>query len=63
MEALGWAPQPDLETVRVPPRYAHAVMEAWRKGEPSQPRGPLNSCTGRSLWPIFPTGVEADAEP
>ncbi|WP_091293528.1 helix-turn-helix domain-containing protein [Micromonospora halophytica] len=30
MEALGWAPQPDLEAVRVPPSYAHAVMEAWR---------------------------------
>ncbi|MEU5941144.1 XRE family transcriptional regulator [Micromonospora sp. NPDC047548] len=30
MEALGWAPQPDLAAVRVPPSYAHAVMEAWR---------------------------------
>ncbi|MFD0783211.1 helix-turn-helix domain-containing protein [Micromonospora azadirachtae] len=30
MEALGWVPQPDLESVRVPPSYAHAVMEAWR---------------------------------
>jgi transcriptional regulator with XRE-family HTH domain len=30
MEAVGWAPQPDLEQVRVPPSYAHAVMEAWR---------------------------------
>jgi transcriptional regulator with XRE-family HTH domain len=30
MEALGWAPQPDLGSIRVPPRYAHAVMEAWR---------------------------------
>ncbi|GGM51627.1 hypothetical protein GCM10011608_40680 [Micromonospora sonchi] len=30
MEALGWAPQPDLASVRVPPAYAHAVMEAWR---------------------------------
>ncbi|MEH1017879.1 XRE family transcriptional regulator [Micromonospora sp. CPCC 206060] len=30
MEALGWAPQPDLASVRVSPGYAHAVIEAWR---------------------------------
>jgi hypothetical protein len=30
-EALGWAPQPDLEGVRVPPRYADAAMQAWRQ--------------------------------
>lgn len=30
MEALGWAPQPDLESLRVPPGYAQAVIEAWR---------------------------------
>ena len=30
LEAVGWAPQPDLESIRVPPRYAHAVMQAWR---------------------------------
>ncbi|WBB72463.1 XRE family transcriptional regulator [Micromonospora sp. WMMD1128] len=30
MEALGWAPQPDLASVRVPPGYAQAVIEAWR---------------------------------
>jgi Zn-dependent peptidase ImmA (M78 family) len=29
-EALGWAPEPDLATVRVPPAYAHAVFAAWR---------------------------------
>lgn len=29
MEALGWAPQVDLESVTVPPSYAHAVMQAW----------------------------------
>jgi transcriptional regulator with XRE-family HTH domain len=32
LEAVGWAPQPDLESVRVPPGYAHAVMGAWRNG-------------------------------
>jgi len=30
MEALGWVPQPDLESLRVPPCYAQAVIEAWR---------------------------------
>ncbi|SBV24662.1 Zn-dependent peptidase ImmA, M78 family [Micromonospora krabiensis] len=30
MEALGWAPQPDLASVRVSPAYATAVMEALR---------------------------------
>ncbi|RZT77880.1 Zn-dependent peptidase ImmA (M78 family) [Micromonospora violae] len=30
MEALGWAPQPDLASVRVSPAYAKAVMEAFR---------------------------------
>jgi hypothetical protein len=32
MEAVGWVPQPDLESIRVPPGYAHAVIEAWRQG-------------------------------
>ncbi|MFI6789724.1 helix-turn-helix domain-containing protein [Nonomuraea sp. NPDC050383] len=32
MEAVGWAPQPDLERVRVPPAYAHAVVQAYLKG-------------------------------
>jgi transcriptional regulator with XRE-family HTH domain/Zn-dependent peptidase ImmA (M78 family) len=32
LEAIGWAPQPDLESIRVPPGYAHAVMQAWRNG-------------------------------
>jgi Zn-dependent peptidase ImmA (M78 family) len=31
-DAIGWAPQPDLDSIRVPPLYAHAVMEAWRAG-------------------------------
>jgi transcriptional regulator with XRE-family HTH domain len=30
-EAVGWAPQTDLDAVRVPPSYAHAVMQAWRE--------------------------------
>lgn len=31
LDATGWAPQPDLEWVRVPPSYAHAVLEARRR--------------------------------
>lgn len=31
MEAVGWAPQTDLESVTVPPSYAHAVMQAWNR--------------------------------
>lgn len=30
MEAVGWAPQPDLDSIRVPAGYARAVMDAWR---------------------------------
>jgi hypothetical protein len=30
-DAVGWAPQPDLDGVRVPPSYAHAVVTAWRQ--------------------------------
>jgi transcriptional regulator with XRE-family HTH domain len=32
LDAVGWTPQPDLETVRVPPSVATAVMKAWRGG-------------------------------
>lgn len=32
MDAVGWAPQPDLDSVRVPPSYAHAVVGSWRRG-------------------------------
>jgi Zn-dependent peptidase ImmA (M78 family) len=32
MDAAGWAPEPDLEHVRVPPSVAAAVMRAWRQG-------------------------------
>ena len=31
MEAVGWSPIPDLDGIRVPPGYSHAVMEAWRR--------------------------------
>ncbi len=28
LDATGWTPQPDLEWIRVPPAFAHAVLEA-----------------------------------
>jgi transcriptional regulator with XRE-family HTH domain/Zn-dependent peptidase ImmA (M78 family) len=31
LDATGWTPQPDLEWIRVPPSYAHAVLEARRQ--------------------------------
>lgn len=31
LDAVGWSPPADLDAVRVPPRYSHAVMEAWRR--------------------------------
>jgi Zn-dependent peptidase ImmA (M78 family) len=30
-DAIGWGPQPDLDSVRVPPSYAHAVIQAWQQ--------------------------------
>ena len=32
LDAAGWAPQGDLDAVRVPPSVATAVMKAWRLG-------------------------------
>jgi hypothetical protein len=29
-DSIGWAPEPDLAKVRVPPTFAHAVVTAWR---------------------------------
>ncbi|MFD5828437.1 helix-turn-helix domain-containing protein [Lentzea sp. NPDC060358] len=31
MDAVGWAPQPDLDAIRVPRDYAKAVMEAYKR--------------------------------
>jgi transcriptional regulator with XRE-family HTH domain/Zn-dependent peptidase ImmA (M78 family) len=62
MEAVGWAPQPDLEAIRVPPRYAHAVMEAWRKGALTATRA-VELMHGQITAADLPTGAEADVEP
>jgi transcriptional regulator with XRE-family HTH domain/Zn-dependent peptidase ImmA (M78 family) len=62
MEAIGWAPQPDLEAIRVPPRYAHAVLEAWRKGSFTATRA-VELMHGQISAVDLPTGAEADTEP
>lgn len=31
-DSVGWTPQPDLDSIRVPPSFAHAVMKAYRLG-------------------------------
>jgi transcriptional regulator with XRE-family HTH domain len=62
MEAVGWAPQPDLEAIRVPPRYAHAVMEAWRRGALTATRA-VELMHGQISVDDLPAGAEADVEP
>ena len=62
LEAVGWAPQPDLEAVRVPPRFAHAVMEAWRNGALTATRA-VELMHGQIAETDLPAGIEADVEP
>ncbi len=62
MEAVGWAPQPDLEAIRVPPRYAHAVMEAWRQGALTATRA-VELMHGQIAAADLPAGTEAEVEP
>jgi transcriptional regulator with XRE-family HTH domain len=62
MEAVGWAPQPDLAAIRVPPRYAHAVMEAWRQGALTATRV-VELLHGQITTADLPAGTEAEVEP
>lgn len=62
MEAVGWTPQPDLEAVRVPPHYAHAVIEAWRKGALTTTRT-VELLHGQITATDLPSGTEAEVEP
>jgi transcriptional regulator with XRE-family HTH domain len=62
MEAVGWAPQPDLEAIRVPPHYAHAVMEAWRNGAITATRA-VELMHGQIAAADLPAGAGADVEP
>jgi transcriptional regulator with XRE-family HTH domain/Zn-dependent peptidase ImmA (M78 family) len=62
LEAVGWAPQPDLEAVRVPPRYADAVMEAWRRGVVTAARA-VELMHGQITLDDLPHREETDLEP
>ncbi len=62
LDALGWSPQPDLASVRVPPNYAHAVMEALRQGAITPSRA-VELMRGQISFADLPTDDEADDEP
>ncbi|MGN9785101.1 helix-turn-helix domain-containing protein [Nonomuraea sp. ZG12] len=62
MEAVGWAPQPDLETVRVPPSYAHAVMESYKKAFITGSRA-VELMRGQVTAADLPLRDDADLEP
>ncbi|WP_285703389.1 XRE family transcriptional regulator [Microtetraspora sp. NBRC 16547] len=62
MEAVGWAPQPDLQNIRVPPSYAHAVLQAWKKGMVTAPRA-ADLMRGQIVESDLPPRDDADLEP
>jgi transcriptional regulator with XRE-family HTH domain len=62
LDALGWSPQPDLESIRVPPNYAHAVMEALQRGAITPSRA-VELMRGQISLADLPTDDEADDEP
>lgn len=62
LDAVGWAPQPDLSRLRVPPRYAHAVMEAFR-GNLVTARRALELMHGQLTLDELPTRDEVEIEP
>lgn len=62
MDAIGWTPQPDLETIRVPPGYSKAVMEAWRQGLVTRTRA-VELLHGQIDAADLPARDETDLEP
>lgn len=62
MEALGWVPQPDLESIRVPPGYAHGVIEAWRQSLITASRA-VELMHGQLSLADLPAEGEADDAP
>jgi transcriptional regulator with XRE-family HTH domain/Zn-dependent peptidase ImmA (M78 family) len=62
MEALGWAPQPDLESIRVSPGYAHAAIEAWQRGAITASRA-VELMHGQLSLTDLPAETEADDTP
>ncbi|WP_431902699.1 ImmA/IrrE family metallo-endopeptidase [Amycolatopsis thermoflava] len=62
VEALGWAPQPDLTSVTVPPSFAHAVMEAWRSDQITSDRA-VELLHGRITIDDLPPRDDAELAP
>ena len=62
MEALGWAPQPDLESIRVPPGYAHAVIQALRRDAITASRA-VELMHGQLSLADLPTESDTDDAP
>jgi hypothetical protein len=62
LDALGWAPQPDLESIRVPPNYAHAVMEAVQRNAITPSRA-VELMRGQIGLSDLPADDEPDDEP
>jgi transcriptional regulator with XRE-family HTH domain/Zn-dependent peptidase ImmA (M78 family) len=62
LDALGWSPQPDLESIRVPPGYAHAVLEALQRGAVTPSRA-VELMRGQVTLADLPADDEADDEP
>ncbi|MFB9205071.1 helix-turn-helix domain-containing protein [Nonomuraea spiralis] len=61
MEAVGWAPQPDLETVRVPPSFAHAVLESFKRSLITGSRA-VELMRGQIVAADLPVRDDADCE-
>jgi transcriptional regulator with XRE-family HTH domain/Zn-dependent peptidase ImmA (M78 family) len=62
LDALGWAPQPDLASIRVPPGYAHAVLESLQRGAVTPSRA-VELMRGQVSLADLPVDDEADDEP
>lgn len=62
LDALGWAPQPDLASIRVPPGYAHAVMEALQRNAITPSRA-VELMRGQVSPSDLPADDEADDVP
>jgi transcriptional regulator with XRE-family HTH domain/Zn-dependent peptidase ImmA (M78 family) len=62
MDAVGWVPQPDLESVRVPPGFAHAVLQAVRQFLIT-PQRAVELMRGQVSLADLPVDDEADIEP
>jgi hypothetical protein len=62
LEAVGWTPQPDLESIRVPPTFANAAMRAWREGFITRTRL-VELLHGQVQLSDLPADTEGDVAP